>query len=785
MLAGQPLNPDNELMLFMHDVLRFISAFMVPISQSVPHIYLSVLPFAPEQSLVARKFRSRFPNIFAVTGGKPGQWPMTVFSAEYHKNEVDQVIFSLDESIFASISRKDGTICICDSETGHCISGPFDYRVYDACFSPDGKCILLKFRSDAVVLDIETGEEQFRIQGSDFAFIDHGRRIVCRHWVDNSEDEGLTRLLVKFWDASNGAPISNRLLFEVNNVAVTRFSPNGHFLAIGRKSEDVIELWSLEDGKDPQRFPYPPGNLLSLHFSPTSDTLMAVESHHIYLWRLDTQEMAKEMASLSFSHAFHYNHQIHVIQSPLTNYLFINRDGAAEIWDISVTSSTMIWETEPLLFIWSICPSHDGHRSLVGYRDGSVSMWDLDSAINQAETADTQDYTDVLTVNAISPSGKMASTCQSSDIKFLDTISGEVVAHTDLEYGHYLNVAFSPDEDRFAFHSDSLVTIYDMMHPENRVSIDFRLRKDARITKVAFQTCNDVVIGTLSRDNSTLTIQVWHWQDPIGFECTYSLDFEGLPLLVAPNGLSIIHLASGTTCYSWNCDTAQFNPIHFDDQVHMYFRGSPAYSSDGKLLTCWSPNDSHVRVWDTQTGHLTSKFPTSEVDEIALSPALIDHPLGNRLIALRLRHENAVCLFDAYTGHLHAQILGSADAYMKFCRDGTALAFYQPNIGLRIWDIADLTDEHRYPTHGYELMLQGMTDGWVMDQDNEPLFWVPVEYRGRLHAPQLKVVIEGPQTSTILDFSNSRFGRNWIECIDKEWLRELEEKEKEVGNLLE
>jgi len=39
--------------------------------------------------------------------------------------------------------------------------------------------------------------------------------------------------------------------------------------------------------------------------------------------------------------------------------------------------------------------------------------------------------------------------------------------------------------------------------------------------------------------------------------------------------------------------------------------------------------------------------------------------------------------------------------------------------------------------------------------------------------------------ATVVDLSNSRLGRKWTECIDKEWLREVERKEKEVGNLLE
>jgi len=170
---------------------------------------------------------------------------------------------------------------------------------------------------------------------------------------------------------------------------------------------------------------------------------------------------------------------------------------------------------------------------------------------------------------------------------------------------------------------------------------------------------------------------------------------------------------------------------------------------------------------------------------IAFSPALIDHPLGDRLIALRLVHENAIGLFDAYSGHLYGQILGQENAWMAFIRDGTVLAYYSSGIGMRTWEIIDLTAEHQHSTDGLELMMQGMMDGWVMGQDDEPLFWVPVEHRKDVYVPPCRVVIKAPEVPTILDFSNSRFGREWTECIDKEWLRELEKKEKEVGNLLE
>jgi len=88
MLAGQSLNPDHELTLFIHDAVRFVSTFFIPISQHAPHVYISALPFTPEQSLVARKFCPRFPNTLAVTQGKPSQWPMVEFTAEHHKDPV-------------------------------------------------------------------------------------------------------------------------------------------------------------------------------------------------------------------------------------------------------------------------------------------------------------------------------------------------------------------------------------------------------------------------------------------------------------------------------------------------------------------------------------------------------------------------------------------------------------------------------------------------------------------------------------------------------------------------
>jgi len=222
---------------------------------------------------------------------------------------------------------------------GHCISGPFKLKNIhawgrvDACFSPDGKHILVRSRHDklscrAAVWNIEKGEEVFQIEDSNFVFIHHGHnkgRIASINWIDEdgssiltgtSKDRRPTQILVKLWDIGND---KFDRLFDITGVAVAQFSPNGKYLAVGRQSESVVELWNLEDGKITHQFLHPPGDLSSLHFSPTNDYLTAAfeGDDGKCLWRLDTQQMV----SLNISRNL-YTVPPAVIHSSDTNRVF-------------------------------------------------------------------------------------------------------------------------------------------------------------------------------------------------------------------------------------------------------------------------------------------------------------------------------------------------------------------------------------------------------------------------------------------------------------------------------
>jgi len=396
----------------------------------------------------------------------------------------------------------------------------------------------------------------------------------------------------------------------------------------------------------------------------------------------------------------------------------------------------------------------------------------------------SHDVTDVPLIIAFSPSGKMVATRsrRSDDVELRDTTNRKFAGPMSVKYKRGIEIAFSTDDNRIAVSTGSLVTTWDIVHPENHLSFDPQPKGSVRNRKFAFQTPNDLVICTQLEGDDLYEIsgllQVWKLKDQS--ECTFSLSInirENSSIYLAPDGLTVI-FTDPVLCYSWNHDTAKFYRIYFTDEAHL---GHPAYSPDGKFFASRSPKDNDIRIWDIGTGQLRGKPITMPgVEAIALSPALNDQSLGDPLIALRCRDAHTITLFNIDTGHLHAQCWDSG-SFLKFIRDGdgTKLVSYHP---IRIHDIENLAAKHQNAVDGHEAVPLNMRDGWMLGQDDNILFWVPLEHRRVLCLPHVEMIWDRP---TKLDLSKFRHDSKWTECIDQGWLREVEEKEKEMGRLLE
>src|SRR5712672_317494 len=135
---------NNRISRFMADAVKFVAVFATPIAQSVPHIYLSAIVFAPTESVTAETFHGEYMNTASVQSGKMANWPVIQNIFHGHSQRVRSVGFSPDGSRIVSGSE-DSTIRLWDAETGNAIGKPLEghtHYVSSVAFSPDGSRIV-------------------------------------------------------------------------------------------------------------------------------------------------------------------------------------------------------------------------------------------------------------------------------------------------------------------------------------------------------------------------------------------------------------------------------------------------------------------------------------------------------------------------------------------------------------------------------------------------------------------------------------------------------------------
>ncbi|KAJ6564303.1 WD40-repeat-containing domain protein, partial [Mycena capillaripes] len=198
----------QPLLEFVTDAKRFISFFWEAINQSAPHIYLSALALAPEESKISKRFLHEFPQLVSITKGRMKQWPNTPL--EGHTNWVTSVAFSPDGKRIVSGSY-DHTVRIWDAETGAALREPLEGHtnsVTSVAFSPDGNRIVSgSYDATVRIWDAETGAAlREPLEGhtdwvTSVAFSPDGKRIVSGSY-DHT---------VHIWDAETGAALGEPL----------------------------------------------------------------------------------------------------------------------------------------------------------------------------------------------------------------------------------------------------------------------------------------------------------------------------------------------------------------------------------------------------------------------------------------------------------------------------------------------------------------------------------------------------------------------------------------------
>ncbi|KIM28362.1 hypothetical protein M408DRAFT_329458 [Serendipita vermifera MAFF 305830] len=229
------------------EMYRFVTTFASVIAQSAPHIYLSALPFAPQQSVLFERYIKLFPRMLGIKSGGFDNWPPTQNVLFGHTDDVTSTSFSLDGKRIVSGSA-DKTVRVWDAETGQAVGAPLQGHsdvVTSVAFSPNSKRIVSGSDDKTVRLwDAETGQTVGApFQGHDdavtsVAFSPNGKRIVSGSW-DNT---------VRVWDTETGQAVGAPFEGHSNTVTSVAFSPDGKRIVSG-SYDKTVRLWDAETGQ--------------------------------------------------------------------------------------------------------------------------------------------------------------------------------------------------------------------------------------------------------------------------------------------------------------------------------------------------------------------------------------------------------------------------------------------------------------------------------------------------------------------------------------------------------
>ena len=235
-----------------------------------------------------------------------------------------------------------------------------------------------------------------------------------------------------------------------------------------------------------------------------------------------------------------------------------------------------------------------------------------------------------------------------------------------------------------------------------------------------------------------------------------------------PDGRHIISGSSDKTIWIWDAETgaAVGQPL----EGHTDGVDSVACSSDGRHIISGS-SDSTIRIWDAGTGAAVGQpleGHTSGVLSVACSP--------NGQHTISGSNDATVRIWDAETGaavgHLlegYGHSVPSAPALLNrrrlvpepgddttYMSDSPLHSISHPSIRISL---------SHSPLHP-DFRTQPDPNGWVRDENNGLLYWVPLDCRSGLHSPALLTVpVFSHIRSVSLDFDNFAFGTSWTQTF--------------------
>ncbi|TDL19768.1 WD40 repeat-like protein [Rickenella mellea] len=556
------LNINNDVKDFVKDAVKFVSVFGKVIMQSVPYIYLSALPFAPETSLLAKHYLPHFSQTMVIQLGKAHEWPALQHTLEGHTDRIVSVAYSPDGKYIMVAGSDDNNIRVWDVNTGAITMGPLKGHtgaVISVAYSPNAKHIVSSSWDKTIqVWDANTGDITLGpLKG-------HTDAIWCVAFSPNGKYilSGSSDKTILMWDAQTGTVILGPLKGHTGRVRCIAFSPNGKHIISG-SSDTTILMWNAETG--------------AVSYGP-------LKGH------------TDEVRCVAFS-----PNGKHIISG--------SYDKTVRVWDTD--SDIMTWNlskdhTDP---VGCFALSSDGKHIVSGSRDMTVQVWDADTGTiilgpfkGHFNIQVWDINSSVMTLYSLRHSNFVESVAFSPDSKYIVSGSSEAIQIWNVDTGmmklgslkgHFrsaTSVAFSTDGKNIeSGSSDKTILVWNA--DTGTVVLGPLKGHTGGVTSVAFSP-NDKYIISASDDE---TIQLWNVNTgTVKLGPLKGHTARVTSVAFSPDGRHIVSGSSDMTILVWNADTGTvvLGPL----KGHTGGVTSVAFLPDGKHIVSGS-YDSTIQIW--------------------------------------------------------------------------------------------------------------------------------------------------------------------------------------------
>ncbi|CAE6422900.1 unnamed protein product, partial [Rhizoctonia solani] len=746
-----------ELVELAHDAKRFVEAFASnPISQSTPHIYVSMLAFWPESAPIARHYAKYTHGPVKAEGTALERRQLAHLATWEFERAIEAMLMSPDGRYVAlAINRN---VIMVNSSSGRVALGPFtsddvqEMTIISIAFSPDGNRLFAGYTGNnhATILgwDIRSSTDNIilgplRLEGHTKGIHCLSFSFDCARIATGSEDK-----TVRVWHAGNGNLL--HCLETQDTVWAATFSPDGTQIAAG--NEQTLQIWDSRTGYTllgPLTTPVPVDRLT---FSPDKSRIIyaSVESGYKSIYVLDAQSGKNILGPIDG----HTDRIWSIGCSPDGRYIASGSvDRTVRLWDAQ-NGDLLLGPLEAHTGrISSVAFSSDGSRIISGCNGGLVCTWDSRQRTLPSSSSDPL-LGHITCVKFSSDGTGFVSGSEVGTICIWDAHTGEMEVGPIKAHTRQINAVDFLNDCVVSGSEDGKICVCDALSGE-AVFGPLEVRPGGKVQSIAYSP-NGKLIATGSYNE----INLWDAQTG-GSVLGPFTDLQGLVMSIqfSPDGTHIVGSSDGPSknIVVWHASESDGENLFGVLDGPQRFVRSVSYSPDGTLIAS-SSSGKTIIIWDAYTGKIALDPLTGHSDWVH---SVHFSPDSTRLVSGS--YDRTIRIWDVRTGETLFEVFNGHENGIRsvaYSPDGTRILSLSDDMSVRIHDARNPEEMVLSGTESEVGRWELNKDGWVVDDQGRLLVWVPGDLRNAVVGPGTQVAII-PQGFVRLKFKKSRMGELW------------------------